>query len=41
MNAYLGAALKSPVSFVQERHDTFAAIRPYLPSRPELGYAEH
>jgi amidohydrolase len=41
MNAYLGAALKSPVSFVQERHDTFAAIRRDLHAHPELGYEEH
>jgi hippurate hydrolase len=41
MNAYLGAALKSPVSFVQERHETLAAIRRDLHAHPELGYEEH
>ena len=41
MNAYLGAALKSPVSFLQERHDTLTAIRRDLHAHPELGYEEH
>jgi hippurate hydrolase len=41
MNAYLGAALKSPVSFVHERHEIFAAIRRDLHAHPELGYEEH
>jgi hippurate hydrolase len=41
MNAYLGAALKSPVSFVQERHEAFTAIRRDLHAHPELGYEEH
>jgi hippurate hydrolase len=41
MNAYLGSALKSPVSFVLERHDTFTAIRRDLHAHPELGYEEH
>jgi hippurate hydrolase len=41
MNAYLGSALKSPVSFVLERHDEFTAIRRDLHAHPELGFEEH
>jgi amidohydrolase len=41
MNAYLGAALRSPVSFVVEHHDEFTAIRRDLHAHPELGFEEH
>jgi amidohydrolase len=41
MNAYLGTALRSPVSFVAERHETFIAIRRDLHAHPELGLEEH
>jgi hippurate hydrolase len=41
VNAYLGSALKSPVSFVLERHDEFTAIRRDLHAHPELGFEEH
>jgi len=41
MNAYLGSALRSPVSFVAERHDEFTAIRRDLHAHPELGFEEH
>ncbi len=41
MNSYLGAALKSPVSFVSERHETFTSIRRDLHAHPEIGYEEH
>jgi hippurate hydrolase len=41
MNSYLGAALRSPVSFVAERHDEFTAIRRDLHAHPELGFEEH
>lgn len=41
MNSYLGAALKSPVSFVLQRHEEFTAIRRDLHAHPELGFEEH
>jgi hypothetical protein len=41
MNAYMGGALRSPVGFVAERHETFIAIRRDLHAHPELGLEEH
>ncbi len=41
MNAATASALKSPVSFVSERHDSFTAIRRDLHAHPELGFEEH
>ncbi|HXF44602.1 MAG TPA: M20 aminoacylase family protein [Burkholderiaceae bacterium] len=41
MNSSLAAALRSPVGFVAERHDTFIAIRRDLHAHPELGLEEH
>lgn len=41
MNAYLGSALRSPVSFVAERHETFTAIRRDLHAHPELGLEQY
>ena len=41
MNSTLTAALRSPVSFVAERHDAFIAIRRDLHAHPELGLEEH
>ena len=41
MNAYLGLALKSPVSFVLAEHERLTAIRRDLHAHPEIGFAEH
>jgi hippurate hydrolase len=41
MNEYLGAALRSPVSFVVQHHDEFTAIRRDIHAHPELGFEEH
>jgi hippurate hydrolase len=41
MNAYLGLALKSPVSFVLAEHEKLTAIRRDLHAHPELGFEEH
>src|SRR5512137_1551434 len=41
MNAYLGLALKSPVSFVLAEHEKLTAIRRDLHAHPEIGFEEH
>ena len=41
MNAYLGLALKSPVSFVLAEHERLTAIRRDLHAHPEIGFEEH
>jgi amidohydrolase len=41
MNAYLGLALKSPVSFVLAEHEKLAAVRRDLHAHPEIGFEEH
>jgi amidohydrolase len=41
MNTHLATALRFPVSFVQQHHDTFSRIRRDLHAHPELGFEEH
>jgi hippurate hydrolase len=41
MNAYLGLALKSPVSFVLAEHEKLTTIRRDLHAHPEIGFEEH
>lgn len=41
MNTHLASALRSPVSFVQQHHDSFTRIRRDLHAHPELGFQEH
>jgi len=41
MNSYLGAALKSPVVFVENHHNALTTIRRDLHAHPEIGFEEH
>jgi hippurate hydrolase len=41
MNTHLATALRSPVSFIQQHHESFTRIRRDLHAHPELGFEEH
>jgi hippurate hydrolase len=41
MGTYLGAALRGAVGFVNQQHESLAAIRRDLHAHPELGFEEH
>ncbi len=41
MNTHLASALRSPVSFIQQHHDSFTRLRRDLHAHPELGFEEH
>jgi amidohydrolase len=41
MTMHLATALRSPVSFIQQHHDSFTRIRRDLHAHPELGFEEH